>query len=43
MARKALLTDEQWQRIESLLPVPKRSPKGGRKPIDNGSATRRRT
>ena len=31
MARdKALLTDEQWEIIEPLLPKPKRSPKGGR-------------
>jgi len=35
MARKRLLTDEQWKRIEPLLPEPKRSPKGGRKPIPN--------
>ena len=35
MARKVLPTDEQWKRIEPLMPKPKRSPKGGRKPIDN--------
>lgn len=35
MARKVLLTDEQWKRIEPLLPQPKRSPKGGRRPVDN--------
>ena len=35
MPRKTLLTDEQWKRIEPLLPKPKRSPRGGRKPIEN--------
>jgi len=35
MARKVLLTDEQWERIEPLLPQPKPSAKGGRRPIDN--------
>jgi transposase len=32
---KAQLTDEQWAKIEPLLPKFKRSPKGGRKPIEN--------
>ena len=35
MARYRLLTDAQWEKIEPLLPKPKRSPKGGRKPVDN--------
>ena len=36
MARhRAELSDEQWARIEPLLPKFKRSPKGGRKPVDN--------
>lgn len=36
MARdKTLLTDEQWQKIEPLLPTFKRSAKGGPKPVDN--------
>lgn len=36
MARdKTLLTDEQWQKIDPLLPRFKRSGKGGPKPIDN--------
>jgi transposase len=30
-----LLTDEQWKKIEPLLPVFKRSKKGGPKPKDN--------
>jgi len=33
MARYRLLTDAQWAKIEPLLPKPKRSRKGGRKPI----------
>lgn len=32
MAQFRLLTDAQWQKIEPLLPKPKRSPKGGRRP-----------
>lgn len=32
---KTLLTDEQWQKIEPLLPEFRRSGKGGPKPIDN--------
>lgn len=32
---KTLLADEQWQKIESLLPKFKRSAKGGPKPVDN--------
>ena len=36
MARdKTLLTDEQWEIIEPLLPKPKRSPKGGRNRKEN--------
>ena len=36
MARRRVeLTDEQWARIEPLLPKFKRSAKGGRKPADN--------
>ncbi len=35
MARYRLLTDAQWQKIEPLLPKPKRSSKGGRKPVYN--------
>jgi transposase len=35
MAKKVLLTEEQWKRIEPLLPQPKKSPKGGRRPIEN--------
>ena len=35
MARYRLLTDAQWQKIEPLLPKPKRSPRGGRRPVDN--------
>ncbi len=36
MARhRAEITDEQWSKIEPLLPKFKRSPKGGRKPVDN--------
>jgi len=36
MARdKTLLTEEQWEIIEPLLPKPKRSPKGGRNRKDN--------
>ena len=31
------LTDEQWEKIEALLPKFERSPKGGPKPIDNRS------
>jgi len=31
------LTDEQWEKIEPLLPKFQRSPKGGRKPIDDRS------
>ena len=30
-----LITDEQWAKIEPLLPEPKPSPKGGPKPIPN--------
>ncbi len=30
-----LITDEQWERIEPLLPEPKASPKGGPKPKPN--------
>jgi len=33
MARYRLLTDAQWTKIEPLLPKPRRSRKGGRKPI----------
>ena len=29
-----ILTDAQWQKIEPLLPRPKRNPKGGRPPAD---------
>jgi len=32
---KAMLTEEQWKKIGPLLPAPKRSRRGGRKPIDN--------
>ena len=32
---KPFITDEQWIRLEPLLPKPKPSPKGGRKPRDN--------
>ncbi len=32
---KTLLADQQWQKIEPLLPRFKRSRKGGRKPIEN--------
>ena len=32
---KPVVTDEQWIRLEPLLPKPKPSPKGGRKPRDN--------
>jgi len=35
MAKKVLLTDEQWEKIGPLLPAFKRSRKGGRKPVDN--------
>lgn len=35
MARDRQLTEAQWAKIEPLLPKPKRSPKGGRKPIEN--------
>ena len=36
MARdKTLLTDEQWAKIEPLLPKPNRSSKGGRTRVDN--------
>lgn len=34
MAKKEL-TEEQWQKIEPLLPKPKKSRKGGRPPADN--------
>ena len=30
-----LLTEEQWKKIEPLLPKPKRSRRGGRKPVSN--------
>ncbi len=33
--RRTELTDEQWSKIEPLLPEPRASPKGGRKPIAN--------
>lgn len=33
-----LLSDELWQLVEPLLPVPKRSPKGGRPPVGNRQA-----
>jgi transposase len=36
MARYRLLTDAQWAKIEPLLPKPKRSRKGGRKPGEKG-------
>lgn len=32
---KALITDEQWEKLEPLLPVHTQSPKGGRKPRSN--------
>ena len=32
---KPVVTDEQWIRLEPLLPKPKPSAKGGRKPRDN--------
>jgi transposase len=32
---KTLLREEQWQKIEPLLPKFKRSGKGGRKPVEN--------
>lgn len=35
MADQKLLSDEQWAKIEPLLPVFKRSRKGGRKPVGN--------
>jgi len=35
MARYRLLTDAQWQKIEPLVPRPKRSPKSGRGSVDN--------
>ena len=36
MAKKeTFITDEQWKKLEALLPKHKQSPKGGRKPIDN--------
>ena len=35
MAERKLLTDEQWAKIEPLLPKFKRSRKGGRKPAEN--------
>jgi len=33
--RFILITDEQWAKIEPLIPQPKASPRGGRKPIGN--------
>ena len=30
MARRQFLTDAMWEEIASLLPEPKRSPRGGR-------------
>jgi transposase len=35
MAKRKLLTDEQWAKIAPLLPKFKRSRKGGRKPCEN--------
>lgn len=35
-----LLPDELWNQIEPLLPPPRRSPKGGRPPVDNRAALR---
>lgn len=35
MAKDELLTEEQWKKIEPLLPPPKASAKGGPKPIGN--------
>ncbi|MCP4257031.1 MAG: transposase [Planctomycetes bacterium] len=36
MARQEkYITDEQWKKLESLLPKHTLSPKGGRKPIGN--------
>ena len=33
--QKPFITDQQWIRLEPLLPKPKPSAKGGRKPRDN--------
>jgi transposase len=35
MAKDDLLTEEQWKKVEPLLPPPQASPKGGPKPIGN--------
>jgi len=35
MARYRLLTDAQWEKIAPLLPKPRRSRQGGRKPVDS--------
>jgi transposase len=35
MAERKILTDEQWAKIQPLLPKFKRSRKGGRRPVGN--------
>jgi len=35
MAKDEIITEEQWKKIEPLLPQPKRSAKGGRPPAGN--------
>ncbi len=38
--RKRMLTDEQWTKIEPLIPKRPKNPKGGRPPVDERLASR---